>query len=150
MRESAPRNYGQQTSIISAAGLSGPAATLTVEGAVDTATPNVYVEQVLGPTIEAGDILILDNSSAHRASPVETAAAERGAQVIWLPPYSPDFSPIELMWSKIKTVLRGAKARTREELGRALMAALKLVTADDCAGWSSHCGYQVASNCKSL
>lgn len=84
------------------------------------------------------------------ASSIETVAAERGAQVIWLAPYSPDFSPIELMWSKIKTVLRAAKARTREELEQALIAALKLVTADDCAGWFSHCGYQVASNCKSL
>ncbi len=148
--ESVPRNYGQQTSIISAVGLSGPTATFTVEGAVDTVIFNVYLEQVLGPTIEVGDILILDNLSAHRASLIETVAAERGAQVMWLPPYSPDFSPIELMWSKIKTALRAAKARTRAELERALIAALKLVTADDCAGWFSHCGYQVASNCKPL
>lgn len=144
--ESVPRNYGQQTSIISAGGLSGPTATLTVEGAVDTAIFNVYVEQVLSPTIEVGDILIPDNLSAHRASRIETVAVERGAQVIWLPPYSPDFSPVELMWSKIKTALRAAKARTREELERALIAALTLVTTDDCAGWFSHCGYQVASN----
>ncbi len=144
--DSVPRNYGQQTSIISAIGLSGPTATFTVEGAVDTAIFNVYVEQVLAPTIEVGDIVVMDNLSAHRASRIETVAAERGAQVIWLPPYSPDYSPIELMWSKIKSALRSAKARTREELERALIAALKLVTADDCAGWFSHCGYQVASN----
>ncbi|MDQ3252948.1 MAG: transposase, partial [Acidobacteriota bacterium] len=100
--ENVPRNYGQQTSIISAVGMSGPTATFTVEGAVDTAIFNVYVEHVLGPTIEVGDILILDNLSAHRASRIETVAAERGAQVIWLPPYSPDFSPIEQCWSKIK------------------------------------------------
>lgn len=148
--ESVPRNYGRQTSIISAIGLSGPTATFTVEGAVDTVIFNVYVEHVLGPSIEAGDILILDNLSAHRASCIETVAAERGAQVIWLPPYSPDFSPIEMMWSKIKSALRAAKARTREELERALIAAFKLVTAEDCAGWFSHCGYQVTSNCKSL
>ena len=148
--ESVPCNYGRQTSIISAIGLSGPTATFTVEGAVDTAIFNVYVEHVLGPSIEVGDILILDNLSAHRASCIETVAAERGAQVIWLPPYSPDFSPIEMMWSKIKSALRAAKARTREELEQALIAALKLVTADDCAGWFSHCGYQVTSNCKSL
>jgi transposase len=85
--------------------------------------------------------LLLDNLSAHRASRIETVASERGALVIWLPPYS----PIELMWSKIKSALRAAKARTREELERALVAALKLVTADDCAGCFSHCGYQVAS-----
>lgn len=150
VRESVPRNYGQQTSIISALGLAGPTATFTVEGAVDTAIFNVYVEHVLGPSLETGDILILDNLSAHRASVIETVAAERGAQVVWLPPYSPDFSPIELMWSKLKSALRAAKARTREELEQALIAALKLVTAADCAGWFSHCGYQVASNCKSL
>lgn len=145
--ESVPRNYGQQTSIISALGLSGPTATFTVEGAVDTLCFNGYVEQVLRPTIEVGDILILDNLSAHRASCIEEVAAERGATVIWLSPYSPDFSPIELMWSKIKSALRAAKARTREELEQALMTALKLVTAADCAGWFRHCGYQVASNC---
>jgi len=144
--ESVPRNYGQQTSIISALGLCGPTATFTVEGAVDTDIFNVYVEQILGPTIEAGDILILDNLSAHRASRIEAVAAARGATVIWLAPYSPDFSPIELMWSKIKSYLRAAKARTREELEQSLVAALRLVTSEDCAGWFSHCGYQVASN----
>ncbi len=146
--ESVPRNYGQQTSIISALGLAGPTATFTVEGAVDTEVFNIYVEQVLSPTIEAGDILILDNLGAHRASRIEAVAREHGAQVIWLSPYSPDFSPIELMWSKIKTYLRAAKARTRAELEQALLAALKLVTPNDCTGWFSHCGYHVASNCK--
>jgi transposase len=148
--ERAPRNYGQQTSVISTVGLAGASATFTVEGAVDTAVFNVYVEQVLRPTIEAGDILVLDNLSAHRASSLEQVAAECGASVVWLPPYSPDFSPIELMWSKIKTYLRAAKARTREELERALTTALALVTPDDCEGWFSHCGYRVTSNCKPL
>lgn len=148
--ESVPRNYGQQTSIISIIGLTGASATMTVEGAVDTAVFNIYVEQVLRPTIEAGDILILDNLSAQRASCIEVVAIERGATVIWLPPYSPDFSPIELMWSKTKTYLRAAKARTREELEQALVAALKLVTPEDCEGWFRHCGYQVTSNCKPL
>jgi len=145
-----PRNYGQQTSIISTVGLLGASATLTLEGAVDTAVFNVYVEQVLRPTIEADDILVLDNLSAHRASCVEQVAAACGASVVWLPPYSPDFSPIELMWSKIKTVLRAAKARTREELEQALVAALALVTPEDCEGWFRHCGYWVTSNCKPL
>jgi len=139
--ERVPRNYGSQTSVISAVGRSGASATMTVEGAVDTAVFNVYVEQVLRPTIATGDILILDNLSAHRASCLERVAAECGASVIWMPPYSPDFSPIELMWSKIKTALRAAKARTREELERALVAALELVTAADCEGWFEHCGY---------
>ncbi|MCA1628672.1 MAG: transposase [Acidobacteria bacterium] len=148
--ERAPRNYGQQTSIISTVGLSGASATLTVEGAVDTAVFNIYAEQVLRPTIAAGGILVLDNLSAHRASSLKQVAAECGASVMWLPPYSPDFSPIELMWSKIKTALRAAKARTREELERALITALALVTPADCEGWFSHCGYRVTSNCKTL
>ena len=141
--ESVPRNYGPQTSIISAISLSGADATMTVEGAVDTDTFNAYVEQVLRPTMRRGDVLVLDNLSAHRASQIEVVAAECGAQVLWLAPYSPDFSPIELMWSKIKTAMRAAKARTAEELNDALVAALELVTRADCFGWFSHCGYQV-------
>jgi len=148
--ESVPRNYGAQTSIISALGSSGATATMTVEGAVDTAVFNTYVEHILRPTIEAGDVLILDNLSAHRASCIEGVAGECGATVVWLPPYSPDFSPIELMWSKIKTALRAAKARTREELEQALVTALELITPVDCEGWFKHCGYQVTFNCKPL
>jgi transposase len=103
---------------------------------------------VLRPTIRAGDILVLDNLTAHRASRVEMVAEECGARVIWLSPYSPDFSPIEMMWSKIKAAMRTAKARTREELEQALDAALKLITEADCLGWFAHCGYQVTRNCK--
>jgi transposase len=144
--EAAPRNYGPQTSLIGALSLRGVEAVMTVEGAVDTIAFNAYVEQVLAPTIRRGDVLVLDNLSAHHASRIEEVAAERGASVIWLAPYSPDFSPIELMWSKIKTALRAAKARTREGLEQALTAALELVTASDCFGWFGHCGYQVTSN----
>jgi transposase len=146
VRESVPRNYGVQTSVISMLSLSGPEAVWTVEGAVDTDVFNVYVERVLRPTIRRGDILVLDNLTAHHASGIEEVAAECGAQVIWLAPYSPDFSPIELMWSKIKASLRAAKARTREELDRALVAALNLIISSDCVGWFTHCGYQVAPN----
>jgi len=145
--ESVPRNYGPQTSLISALSLSGVEAVMTVEGAVDTSTFNAYLEHVLRPTIKRGDVLVLDNLSAHHASRIEEFAAECGAEVIWLSPYSPDFSPIEMMWSKIKTALRAAKARTREELERAFKAALELITESDCLGWFSHCGYQVTLNC---
>ncbi len=120
---------------------------MTVEGAVDTDTFNAYIERVLRPTIRRGDVLVLDNLSAHHASRLEAVAAACGAQVLWLAPYSPDFSPIELMWSKIKTAVRAAKARTAEELNDALVAALQLVTRTDCIGWFSHCGYQVTLKC---
>ncbi len=144
--ERVPRNYGAHTSVISTLGLAGPEAVWTVEGAVDTDVFNVYVERVLRPTIRRGDILVLDNLRAHHASRIEAVAEECGAQVIWLAPYSPDFSPIELMWSKIKGRMRAAKARTREELERALVAALELVTGTDCLNWFKHCGYQVTPN----
>ena len=145
--ESVPRNYGAQTSLISALSLSGVEAVMTVEGAVDTSAFNAYVEHVLRPTIKRGDVLVLDNLSAHHASRIEEVAAECGAEVIWLSPYSPDFSRVEMMWSKIKTALRAAKARTREELERAFKAALELITESDCLGWFTHCGYRVTRNC---
>jgi transposase len=145
--ESVPRNYGTQTSLIGTLSLSGVEAMMTLEGAVDTEAFNAYVEQVLRPTIKHGDVLVLDNLSAHHASHIEEVAEQCGAEVVWLSPYSPDFSPIELMWSKIKSAMRVAKARTREELERALKSALELVTESDCVGWFTHCGYQVTSNC---
>ncbi len=75
---------------------------MSINGAVDTLVFDAYVEQILRPTIRAGDVIVLDNLAAHRASRIESVAAECGAMVIWLSPYSPDFSPIEMMWSKIK------------------------------------------------
>ena len=147
VRERVPRNYGPQTSLIGTLSLAGVEAVMTLEGAVDTSAFNAYVEHFLRPTIKRGDVLVLDNLTAHHASRIEEVAAACGAEVIWLAPYSPDFSPIELMWSKIKTALRAAKARTREELEQAFKAALELVTESDCFGWFTHCGYQVTSNC---
>ena len=115
--ESVPRNYGTHTSLIGALSLVGVEAVMTVEGAVDTDVFNAYVEHVLRPTIRRGDVLVLDNLRAHHASRIEEVAAECGARVIWLAPYSPDFSPIELMWSKIKTAMRAAKAQNARGVG---------------------------------
>ena len=125
-------------------GCDGVAASFVIEGAVDTQAFNIYVAEVLRPTIKAGDIFVLDNLTAHHASHIEEVAAECEAQVLWLAPYSPDFSPIELLWSKIKSGLRKAKARTIEELGHALNKGLELITAHDCRSWFKHCGYSVA------
>ena len=143
--DSVPRNYGAQTSLISALSLkSGIVATMTVEGAVDTLCFDAYSERVLGPCLRRGDVVVLDNLGAHKASLIEQVAAERGAQVLWLPPYSPDYSPIEQCWSKIKTYLRAAKARTKEELEKALAQAIKLIDKTDIRGWFKHCGYSIA------
>jgi transposase len=144
--ESVPRNYGASTSVISCLGRGGVEATLTVDGAVDTLVFNAYVEQVLRPSVRAGDILVLDNLGAHKASRIEEVAAAGGARVLWLPPYSPDYSPIEQMWAKVKEALRAAKARSREALERALIEALHLVRETDIRGWFRHCGYEVAPN----
>jgi transposase len=139
-----PRNYGAQTSMISALGLRGLVATMTVEGAVDTLAFDAYLNEVLKPELKMGDVVILDNLNVHKASQVERVAGERGARVIWLAPYSPDYSPIEPCWSKIKQALRAAKARTREELDAALGRVLKIITKSDIRGWFNHCGYSVA------
>ena len=142
--DSAPRNYGAHTSVIGAMGLRGLVATLAVEGAVDAEVFNVYAKQVLGPRLRRGDVVVLDNLTAHRASRIEEVAEARGAQVLWLAPYSPDFNPIEQCWSKIKTFLRGVKARTAGALDEALAQAIGLVTKSDIRGWFKHCGYSLA------
>jgi transposase len=143
VHDSAPRNYGSHTSVIGAMGLRGLVATLTVAGAVDTLCFDAYAERVLAPCLRRGDVVVLDNLGAHRASRIEEVAGRRGAQVLWLAPYSPDFSPIEQCWSKIKAFLRAAKARTGDELNEALAQAINLVTKADICGWFKHCGYSL-------
>ncbi|HEX8128161.1 MAG TPA: IS630 family transposase [Pyrinomonadaceae bacterium] len=141
-----PRSYGEQTSLIGALSFGrGLIAVMTLTGAVDTLAFDAYLSRVLAPRLRRGDVAVLDNLNVHKASQVEQVAEARGAQVLWLAPYSPDFSPIEHCWSKIKTLLRAAKARTREELERALARAIRQVTKSDIRGWFKHCGYKVAS-----
>jgi len=144
--EAVPRNYGASTSMISTIGCRGVEATMTIEGSVDTLVFNAYCEQVLRPTLKLGEVVVLDNLGAHRASRIEEIAKACGATVLWLPPYSPDFSPIELMWSKVKAYLKKVKARTQTELEKAIAAALKTITASDCLNWFRHCGYEVTLN----
>src|SRR5207237_2359976 len=106
LTEAVPKNYRQQQSIISSMGLDGAAAMFIIEGAVDTAAFDVYVERVLRPTMKAGDIFVLDNLTAHHASQIESVAHSCQAQVLWLAPYSPDFSPRELLWPTSRGRLR--------------------------------------------
>jgi transposase len=144
--ESVPRNYGASTSMIATLGVGGVEAPMLIEGSVDTLVFNAYCEEVLQPTLQSGDIIVLDNLGAHRASRIEEIAAACGAQVLWLPPYSPDFSPIELMWSKVKAYLKKVKARTQIELEKAIAEALQTITVSDCLNWFRHCGYRVTGN----
>lgn len=136
-------NYGENISMLAAISLSGIDAPMTIEGAVDGLVFLAYVKLFLAPTLIPGDIVVMDNLSAHKVAGVIEAIEARGAKVIYLPPYSPDLNPIEKCWSKIKTYLRAAKARTREALEEALKEALLLITPSDLAGWFASCGYPV-------
>jgi transposase len=138
---SVPQNYGPNVTMLGALGVQGLHAVMTVDGATDTDVFRTYVRQVLGPMLTPGEIVVMDNLGAHKAVGVQQALARRGARLLYLPPYSPDLSPIEPCWSKVKTVLRKAKARTREALDMAITGALATITDADAHGWFRHCGY---------
>ena len=140
---SAPINYGQNLTLIGALGSQGLDALLTIEGATDGEVFRAYTERMLCPTLKAGDVVVMDNLGAHKVSGIREAIEARGAQLIYLPPYSPDLSPIERCRSKIKAALRAAGARTYRALNRAIKQALETITVSDALAWFAHCGYQV-------
>ena len=141
--DSVPQNYGENITMLAALSLCGITAPMTINGAVDGEVFKVYVEEVLCPTLEIGDIVVMDNLPAHKVKGIKELIEARGGQLIYLPPYSPDLNPIEKCWSKIKTYLRAAKARTRAELEKALAEVLLLVSAKDAEGWFKSCGYVI-------
>jgi transposase len=136
-----PQNYGANVTMLAALGSQGVDAVMTIDGATDAEVFRVYVARVLRPTLRPGDIVIMDNLRAHKAAGIREAIEHAGAQVRYLPPYSPDLSPIEPCWSKLKTALGTAKARTREALDQALAHALATITVSDARSWFHHCGY---------
>ena len=139
-----PRNHGRPTTLLAALTPRGLSAPLTLPGAVNTAAFTAYVARVLGPELEPGQIVIMDNLSAHKGAPIIDLIQARGCTVVFLPAYSPDFNPIELAFSKIKEALRTAGARTQEALDEAISMALATITAHDAVGWFKHCGYSLA------
>ena len=141
VNQSVPRNRGQGVTLIGSLGLRGLLAPLSIEGAVDTVVFDSYIRHALVAQLRPTDIVMLDNLPVHQASQIEQAVTEVKAEVLWLPAYSPDFSPIENCWSKVKTLVRGRQPRTPKELNTALAAALKAVTLNDIDGWFRHCGY---------
>ena len=114
---------------------------MTIAGATDTEVFRTYVDAVLCPSLKPGDIVIMDNLTPHKSPPTLELIEKCGAGVVFLPPYSPDFNPIEKMWSKLKSILRKAEARTQDELDIAIGAALEKVTAKDVRSWFASCGY---------
>lgn len=139
--DTAPHGHWCTTTMIGAVRLDGRTACMAVDGATDKDVFREYVRRVLVPTLRVGDIVVLDNLSAHKDLQTRNLIEQAGAELRFLPPYSPDLNPIEKMWSKIKTFLRAAKARTEEELYQAIGLALEAVTPQDVEGWFRSCGY---------
>jgi transposase len=139
---SAPRNRGKNTTLLASMSLEGIGPTLAVQGGTTKAVFEACVERVLAPTLVAGQVVVMDNLSAHKGEGVRELIEERGCQVLFLPSYSPDYNPIEEAFSKIKGLLRKAQARTRETLIEALGAAISAVAVEDTAGFFEHCGYR--------
>jgi len=138
---SAPRNRGKNTTLIAALTFEGMGESMLIEGAANAVAFELYVEEILAPSLTAGQIVIMDNLAAHKGKKVEQLIQDKGCQLLFLPAYSPDFSPIEETFSKVKTFLRRAGARTREALQEAICQALLTVTTQDAHGWFRHCGY---------
>ena len=142
---SAPRNWGKNVTLLASMTLSGMGPSLAVEGATTRAVFEAYVEEVLAPSLRSGQVVVMDNLTAHKGERVRELIEERGCQLVFLPPYSPDFNPIEQAFSKLKGLLRRAEARTREALIEAMAAALPAVSAQDSSGFFEHCGYRTAA-----
>lgn len=141
--DAVPKNYGENLTMLGALSASGVEALMTVNGATDGEVFLAFVREVLAPTLEPGDVVVWDNLGAHRSAAVRAVVEARGARLLFLPPYSPDMNPIERCWSKMKTFLRAAKARTREALETAIKQALATVTESDARAWFAHCGYEL-------
>jgi transposase len=144
VRDSIPTASWNTTTMIAAVGVGGARAPFIVEGAIDGFAFRVYVERVLVPALKAGDIVVMDNLSSHKDAAARRMIEAVGAKVLDLPPYSPDFNPIEKMWSKIKAWPRRAKARCFDDLAKAIADALEAVTDTDIRGWFHSCGYVIS------
>jgi transposase len=141
-RAPVPHGHWKTTSFVGALRLSGVGAPMTLDGAMNAAAFLAYVEQVLAPTLRPGDIVIMDNLPAHKPANIRQAIEATGADLRFLPPYSPDFNPIELAFSKIKALLKKAAARTVEDLWDAIRHAIDAITPADCRSFFTATGYE--------
>lgn len=139
----APIPHGHWSTTTFTAGLraSGLSAPMVLDGPMNGAAFRAYVEQVLVPTLDPGDIVVMDNLAAHKNAAIRAAIEAAGARLLYLPPYSPDLNPIEMAFAKLKAFLRKAAARTLDELWDAIQSALSAFTADECASFLRHAGY---------
>ena len=132
--------------MIAALRLDGLGAPAVFDGPIDSPSFLAYVEQVLVPTLRPGDVVVLDNLAVHKQPDVRTAIEHVGAQLRFLPPYSPDFNPIELAFAKLKAFLRAMRPRSFQQVCDLIATALGLFTRDECANYVRHCGYRVATS----
>lgn len=139
-----PHGHWMTTTLIGALGIDGMRCSTVVDGPVNAEVFTAFVEQVLCPTLGQGDIVVMDNLSSHKSAEVRRLIESRGAELLYLPPYSPDLSPIEPAFSKIKQRLRSLACRTRDALWRSMQTVLDTVTACDAANFFTHCGYRHA------
>jgi len=139
--DAVPSGHWATTTLLSSVRTDGTTAAMVIEGATDTDVFLCYAQHVLVPHLRPGDIVVMDNLSPHKSPAVIAAIESCGATVWFLPPYSPDLNPIEKMWSKVKALLRKAKARTLDALIEAIGHALRSVTTSDILGWFKECGY---------
>ena len=139
----APRNWDKNVTLIAALSTEGMGAAMSVEGATDGAAFEAYVKHFLLPNLKEGQVVVMDNLQVHKSKKVRKLIESVGASVLFLPPYSPDFSPIEEAFSKIKAILRSIEARTQQTLVEAIGQALDAVSHKDALGWFSHCGYRL-------
>jgi transposase len=141
--EAVPAGHWRTLTVLAALTTTGVLASMSIESPTDGDVFLAFVEQVLAPRLEPGHVVILDNLSAHKVRGVRQLIEDRGAQVLYLPPYSPDLNPIEQAWSKLKQRLRGVKARVLEQLEPALADALSAITAQNAQAFFRHCGYGI-------
>jgi transposase len=137
----APRNWGKNVTLLASITRKGLGPCLALEGATTREVFEAYLEHALAPTLKPGQIVVMDDLSAHKGERVRELIKRRGCELVYLPPYSPDFNPIEQAFSKVKDLMRRAEARTREALIEAMGVALSAVSARDAQGFFGHCGY---------
>jgi transposase len=142
-RGRAPRNWGKNVTLISSIGSEGIGPSMSIEGPSETDSFGIYVREILVPKLKAGQIVLMDNLSVHKGKWVRELIERRGCQLWFLPPYSPDFNPIEEAFSKVKALLRRAQARVLEALFEATEEVLLAISAQDARGYFEHCGYAI-------
>ena len=136
-----PHGHWRTTTLIAGLRQSGILAPLVLDGPMTGLAFRAYVEQCLAPALAPGDVVVLDNLAAHKIDGVRQAIAAAGASILYLPPYSPDFNPIEQLFAKLKALLRKAAARTKEELWSTIGRLLDTCPSTECANYLRHCGY---------